>query len=308
MIRFIRSLCISFCVLSLMTFIGVSIYTSNNVDNTAPVISMDEDEITMSVQDSIDVIFNGITAADDKDGDVTRFLTLEKFSNFISPGTREATIAVFDSAGNVARVTRTVNYSDYMSPRVSVKEPLKAPLNDMTALLDKIQVTDSLDGNLTGNLQIVSEKSISAVSPGEYLMHLQVSNSAGDTLDMPVTVEFYNASDESGVEIQLTDYLIYVKKGTMINPLSYLKQLKLYADVYVWDQYEKKFTIEASEDEDQDSDESYKSISIDNIDIDNPVDTSVPGTYEIQYSLRNYDNNKEASVRLIVVVEEREDR
>lgn len=308
MIRFIRSLCISFCVLSLMTFIGVSIYTSNNVDNTAPVISMDEDEITMSVQDSIDVIFNGITAADDKDGDVTRFLTLEKFSNFISPGTREATIAVFDSAGNVARVTRTVNYSDYMSPRVSVKGPLKAPLNDMTALLDKIQVTDSLDGNLTGNLQIVSEKSISAVSPGEYLMHLQVSNSAGDTLDMPVTVEFYNASDESGVEIQLTDYLIYVKKGTMINPLSYLKQLKLYADVYVWDQYEKKFTIEASEDEDQDSDESYKSISIDNIDIDNPVDTSVPGTYEIQYSLRNYDNNKEASVRLIVVVEEREDR
>ena len=62
MIRFIRSLCISLCVLSLMVFIGASIYTSNNVDNTAPIISMDEDEITMETTfvddlgaDSLDV-------------------------------------------------------------------------------------------------------------------------------------------------------------------------------------------------------------------------------------------------------------
>ena len=151
MIRFIRLACINLCILSLAAYIGVSIYSRSKVDNTAPEITMSEDEITISDQDSTDELFSGITAVDNKDGDVTRYLTLESISNFISPGTRTATIAVFDSAGNVSRVTRTVNYSDYVSPRVSVKEPLRAPVSDITDLLDKIQITDCLDGDITEN-------------------------------------------------------------------------------------------------------------------------------------------------------------
>ncbi|MGN0292480.1 MAG: hypothetical protein ACI4D3_00590 [Lachnospiraceae bacterium] len=280
------------------------------MDNTAPEITMEEDEITISAQDSIDEILKGITAVDDKDGDVTQYLTLETFSNFISPGVREATIAVFDSAGNVSRVTRTVNYSDYTSPRVSVKGPLRAPLSDMTALLKKIQVTDCIDGDITDNLQIVSEKSISSAVPAKYRMRLQVSNSAGDTLDMPVTVEFYSSSGTSDPAIQLTDYLIYVKKGKKVNPLSYLKQIKVYSDTYVWDQDEEEFVSGASEDEEYDEygEETRETIGIDKIKIDNPVDTSVPGTYEIQYSLQDYDKIESSSVYLIVVVEEREDK
>lgn len=308
MIRFIRLTSIGLCVLSLVAYIGVSIYSRNNVDTTAPEITMAEDEIRISSGDSIDEIFTGITAVDDKDGDVTQYLTLESFSNFISPDTRTATIAVFDSAGNVARVTRTVTYSDYVSPRVYVKEPLRASLSDITDLLNKIQVTDCLDGDITDNLQIVSEKSISTTISGEYLVHLQISNSAGDTLDLPVTVEFYSASGESGRPvIQLTDYLIYVEEGETVDPLSYLKQLQLYTDVYVWDPDELEFVVDTGS-EDMDSEYETPAISIDEIKISNPVDTSVPGTYEIKYTFQNYDNSRDASVRLIVVVEEREDK
>lgn len=301
MIRFIRLICIGLCTLSLVAYIGVSIYSRNNVDSTAPEISMEEDEITISAQDSTDEILKGITAVDDKDGDVTQYLTLETFSNFISSGVREATIAVFDSAGNVSRVTRTVKYSDYTSPRVFVRGPLKAPLSDMTVLLKKIQVVDCIDGDITGNLQIVSEKSISSIIPAEYQMRLQVSNSAGDTLDLPVTVEFYSSSGGADPAIQLTDYLIYVKKGEKVNPLSYIKQLIVNSDVYVWNQDGEEFTSVPSADE-----ETGKTFSADKVKIDNPVDTSVPGTYEIQYSLQNDDEN--SSVYLIVVVEGQEDK
>ena len=68
MIRFIRLICIGLCTLSLVAYIGVSIYSRNNVDSTAPEISMEEDEITISAQDSTDEILKGITAVDDKIG------------------------------------------------------------------------------------------------------------------------------------------------------------------------------------------------------------------------------------------------
>ena len=307
MIRFIRLACINLCVLSLIAYIGVNIYSRNNADNTPPKITMPEDEITISVQDETDVIFSDITAEDEKDGDVTRYLTLENLSNFISPGIRTATIAAFDDAGNVSRVTRTVHYSDYVSPRVTLAEPLNAPLSDMSALLDKIQVTDCLDGDITDNLQIVSEDAISGTVSGTYKMHLQVSNSAGDTLDMPVTVVLYTAQDRNSTQvIELTDYLIYVKKGTSVNPLSYLKSLKLYTDTYTWNARKKKFIAEQALTGSADDQPEYETPAIDisEIDIDNPVNTSIPGTYEIQYHFQNYDNATDTAVRLIVVVEE----
>ena len=126
---------------------------------------------------------------------------------------------------------------------------------------------------------------------------------------MPVTVEFYNPVEEnSRPVIGLTDYLIYVEKGEEVNPLSYLKNLKLYTDSYVWDPDEKEFVVDKTVMEDEEPEYEMPAISVDEISIENPVDTSVPGTYEIQYSFRNYDNIKDTSVRLIVVVEEREDK
>ncbi|MGM9929605.1 MAG: hypothetical protein ACI35P_16835 [Bacillus sp. (in: firmicutes)] len=307
MIKFIRAICINLFILSLAFYIGVSIYNIYNTDTVPPRITMSEDEITISVQDEENEIFTGITASDDKDGDVTRYLTLENLSNFISPGTRTATIAVFDNAGNVARTTRTIHYSDYVSPEVILTAPLRAPLNDITALLDNIRINDCLEGDITDNLQIVSEKTLSAISAGTYQMNLQVSNNAGDTLDMPVTVELYNTADKNSTQvIELTDYLIYVDKGADLDPTSYLKSLKLYTDTYLWDSGKQAFVVDQplSDDDNNSSEYEIPSIGLDEIDIDNPVDTSVPGTYEIQYCFQNYDAIRDTSIRLIVVVEE----
>ena len=76
----------------------------------------------------------------------------------------------------------------------------------------------------------------------------------------------------------------------------------------MWDPDEKEFVVDKTVMEDEEPEYEMPAISVDEISIENPVDTSVPGTYEIQYSFRNYDNIKDTSVRLIVVVEEREDK
>ena len=317
MIRTIRIACIALFLLSLASYVGVSVYERSHADHTAPEITMSEDEITISVEDEESMILSGITASDNKDGDVTGYLTLEKLSSFTSPGTRTASIAVFDNAGNVSRISRTVHYSDYVSPRVILKEPLKAPVNDVTSLLDKIQIIDCLDGDITENLQIVPQKSVSSFDAGDYNMSLQVSNNVGDTLDLPVTVEFYDTTSRNNMEvIELTDYLIYVTKDSRVDPLSYLKSLTIYSDTYIWNARKKKFMADQTsadsvmhppENDPLTNDpleDTNSSIDISKMDIYNPVDTSVPGVYEIQYTLKNYETFADASVRLIVVVEE----
>lgn len=314
MIRIIRLITIGFFAISLVAYAGISIYTEKSVDNTAPEIVMTESEIVVSTEEGSEVILEGITAEDDRDGDVTEYLVVEKMSNFISPGVREAAIAAFDKAGNVTRTVRTVEYEDYTSPKVALTEPLRVPLNNSAALLEKIQVTDCLDGDITENLQIVSDSSVSGLVAGIYTMHLQVSNSAGDSLDIPVTVEYYNSTETSASALELTDYLIYVEEGDEVDPLSYLKTLTIYTDVYEWDQNEEQFVYQGTagaveDDQEESDDDSYDhpSIGSEEIQIENPVDTSEPGTYEIEYSFQNYDNTRRTSVRLVVIVEEREE-
>ncbi len=300
MIKLIRRICIILFVVSLAAYGGVTAYGYLTSDSGGPSISMDPQEVTVSVADGDSAVLEGVTATDAEDGDVTASLVVESMSNFITDGVRDATIAAFDSAGNVTKTTRRITYSDYTSPTVSLSGPLTASISDSSALLDVITVTDCLDGDLTSQVQVVFDDNSQSVSAGEFAMHIQVSNSAGDTLDLPVTVRFYSASEGSDTpQLTLTDYLIYAEQGADVDPEDYLDTITLGYDTYSWDPAENAF-VSDEEAEDEDTAVIYRS----SLKIDNPVDTSTPGTYEITYSYTDNDSGQTGTVRLIVVAEE----
>lgn len=286
MIRFLRTASILLCVVSLLIYGAVSVNARRLSDKNAPEISMEEDEITISTQDGLEAVLSGVTAYDKKDGDVTANLVVESISNFVEDGCREAMIVAFDAQGNVKKAVRKVRYSDYTSPRIMLSGPLRVAVNNSDDLLDVIQVQDCLDGDITSNLRITSEETVSTINPGEYKMHMQVSNSAGDVTDLPVTVEYYNYSDESrSSQILLTEYLVYTKVGQSLNPASYLKGLKIREAEYGW------------------GEANPLGLTKESVSIEDSVDYNTPGTYEIVYKVADSDGNI-GKVRLIVVVEE----
>jgi len=78
-------------------------------DQTIPKISMDQDEIQVSVKDPEKVWKKGITAYDEKDGDITDSLVIESVSTFLEKGRRLVSYAAFDRDGHVAKAsTRTI--------------------------------------------------------------------------------------------------------------------------------------------------------------------------------------------------------
>lgn len=285
MIRFLRTASILLCAVSVLIYGVVSVNTSRQSDKNAPEISMEENEITISTQDGLETVLSGISAYDKKDGDVTESLVVEGISNFAEDGCREATIAAFDEQGNVKKVTRKVRYSDYTSPKIILSGPLRVAVNNSANLMKVIRVEDCLDGDITENLQITSEETVSSTNPGEYLMHLQVANSAGDVRNLSVTVEYYDYSDEArSLQILLTEYLVYVNQGQTLDPTDYLKGLEFREKEYDWETA------------------GLLGITKESVSIEDAVDYDSPGTYEILYKVLDNDGNS-GKVRLIVVVE-----
>ena len=181
-------------------------------DSIAPVINMEEKTIEISVKDTEDVLLQGITATDNKDGDVTDTLAVDNVSTFNGDGKRYVTVAAFDTSNNVGKATREITYSDYRSPHFDITEPLVFGTND-TKFLDDITANDVIDGDLTGSIHFADNTSIYSDTPGDYEAKIQVKNSAGDTATLPVTVRIVDSMSEEKPSVLLKHYVRYVKVG-----------------------------------------------------------------------------------------------
>lgn len=290
--RRIRIFSIVLFVLAIIVFGLVEYKMWLSSDATGPTIEMPEKSITVSVGAGDEAVLSGITAADDKDGDVTDSLIVENFTNFIGKGRRNVTIAAFDSDNHVTKVTREVVYSDYRGPKFTLSGPLRFPKNTDT-VLSYVGAEDVLDGNLTSNIKISTDFNIQVDTEGYYNVVFSVANSAGDVAELPVTVEIYNVSDESQKpQIGLSEYIVYTKVGSAVDPLSYIEHVQVGAAEYVKDE---SGVLRNSVNEND-------VITAEDFVITSQVDYNVAGVYEIVYELE-VENRKPGSVRLVVVVE-----
>lgn len=238
--------------------------------NVGPTISSDGTVLEVSVTDGDEVLLTGVTASDAQDGNLTSQILVQGVSKLITADTAKVSYLVFDSDGNAASTSRYIRYTDYRQPRFSVKQALVYAMNESITLLDRLSVTDVIDGDITESVRV---SSLSATSDSEvYTVSLQVTNSMGDTARVTLPVILQEGTS-SRPKVNLTKYLIYLNKGASFNPSDYIGSVITSAGRG----------------------------NAANLEISGEVDTSAAGTYMVYY---RYPYNGTTGLAILTVVVE----
>ncbi len=203
---------------------GVFLYTfvteKLTVDTTLPVITLEDDVLELSVSAKDKDFLDGVTAYDEKDGDITDKIIVESVSKFIKPGICKVTYAVCDGDNHVATAVRKVKYTDYTAPRYSLTESPCYSVYEAVNVKNSLAVTDCFDGKLDSSM-ILTSKDYVAATEGVFTIDVTVTNSMGDVsvLTFPLIVENRSLS---APQIELSQYLLYIDKGDEFDAEDYL--------------------------------------------------------------------------------------
>lgn len=260
-------------------------------DTNGPEITMDQQEIQVGIHASEEELLQGVSAVDKKDGDVTSSLVVERISNFVEEGRRKITIAAFDSNNNVSKITRDIVYIDYTSPQFELEVPLRFT-QDESNYAKGLTATDCIDGDISDKIRLSYNEEIDYMDIGCFSVNYSVANSAGDVVNLPVTLEIYDSAEErENPKIILSEYLINIPVGQEVDPLNYLSEV-IVDNVLYRKQEDGYFHGESN---------SEMVIGTDQFEIENPTDVNKRGVYEIVYSITDSEGDT-GTVRLIVVV------
>ncbi len=266
--RRLRLLLLVFFLVVFAVFMFSSIRDYVTSDYEAPVITSDDEAMSLSVNDSEDLLLAGMSAQDNLDGDVTNSIVVVSKSKFIAKATRNVSYAAFDKNNNVGTFVKKLVYTDYYSPRFVLTEPLRFVAgNSSYDYVRHLRATDCLDGNLSSQIKVtVGSKEISNESVSEQPVHFLVTNSAGDSSSIELVATYEDYETYSKASPALTDYIIYLKIGEKPNYRAYLDGIWTAGNT-------RQFSdLKFNPDED---------VSID----DSKVDYRNPGVYKVTYKL-----------------------
>ena len=272
-------------LIGLLAIVGLaSVVTRMLQDQVPPVISCDTDILTISVEDDEDALLAGVTAIDAVDGDVSDTLIIEQISQIRPDNSCSITYGAFDNSDNVAKYTRTIQYTDYVPPKFSLTGDLIYQTWNMSDALNCIHVRDCLDGDITNKLKLYSYEGNSS-SP-YHTLNVYVTNSSGETVNQSFMVELLSlTADEyaKSPKLALSEYLIYQKVGD---------------DEPDWKEYLESLQVIIPDSREWEEVDSFQDVRV-----TSSVDFSTPGMYEVTY---NYTDEAERTgkTRLFVIVEE----
>ena len=237
-------------------------------EDIGPEISCPEGILEISVHDPEALLLADVTASDKQDGDLTGKVQILSISKLITNDTAKVTYLVFDSHGNMDTLVRQIRYIDYSRPVFAIKRPLVYAENEPITLLDRLRVTDVIDGDIS---ELVRVSTLSGTSDSKiYTVSVQVTNSMGDTarLTHPVVLQDHTAYRP---DIRLSTYMTYIRTGEAFRAQSYLTNLN---------------TMEGP-------------VDTSHVQITSTVDTSTPGTYYVYY---RYAYNGTVGIAVLTVV------
>ena len=276
-------------VLSVIAFIAYNVMARMVEDHTPPVITCDSDTVTVSVGDDDSALLQGMTAEDNRDGDLTDSIRVSSMSNFTEPGKRTANYAVFDSSNQVATYSRTVEYTDYTSPQIQLSEPLRFSMEQMEDinLAENMTVQDCLDGDISSQIRATFSDNAYISQAGNYEVTVQVSNSAGDTCSVPLTVTVTDSSDDEEMDKYypvLSQYIVYTNVGKSVDLNSLVIGLARNGSEYLFE-----------------DDNSFLPGERGDVQVSGSVDYKTAGTYTVDYTFTTEDDVS-ATTKLAVVV------
>ncbi len=259
------------CVLFLALF-GVFYFKEQQKDTTYPVISIDSEIIDISLKMTEEELLAGVTAYDEKDGDITSKLIVESISKFIEDGVSVVTYSVCDEDNHATSVTRKIRFVDYTDPTFIIKQSLVFGLGEKINLASHIGAYDCIDGDISDRV-VITATDYNTNEEGVFNVSLRVTNSMGDSIYMELPVYIEDKS-YSAPQIELTDYIVYAKKGEKIDLT--------------------EFILSAIDKENQ---AGMKVL------IDTNYKPDVPGIYEAHYETTDVDGIKGHAVLTIIVEE-----
>lgn len=259
-------------------------------DYNPPVITCEEDVISVSVMDEESALLRGIKAEDNEDGDLTDSVRISSMSHFISDNKRTITYVVFDSANQVGTLERTIQYTDYTSPKIYLNEPLRYSVAEMaqTSYLESVTAEDCLDGDLSKQVRTIFDNSYYNETAGVYPMTLQVSNSAGDLQSISIEVVVIdNADSTERVKYYplLSDYIIYTNINQELDLNQYIIGLEQNDEAYLYD-----------------GNPEFQERVEGRIQISSEVNYKEAGVYEVEYTYTS-DAGITATTKAYVIVE-----
>ncbi|WP_311772978.1 LPXTG cell wall anchor domain-containing protein [Listeria booriae] len=232
--------------------------------NDAPVITASDK--TLKKGGSFDPMV-GVTASDVEDGNVTdKVAVTANDVDTSAVGTYHVTYSVTDSDGNTTTKTITVTVTSNDAPVIVASDQTikKGKAFDVMA---GVSASDLEDGDVTGGITVTAND-VDTNTVGTYHVTYSVTDSDGNTTTKTITVTI--TSNDAPT---FTTSDVYLKVGDKFNP---------YAG------------ITANDTEDGDL--------TDRIDIESSdVDMTQPGTYAVEYSVTDSDNNTTKITRHVYV-------
>ena len=266
----VTKLSILFLAVTLIAFIVYRIYSRLIIDRTPPVVTAPETVLEESVSVSEKTLLQGVKAVDEKSGDVSNTLTVEKLSAIDSDNNRIIYYVALDNHNNVGRTQRILHYTDYQLPEFSMENGCFIVKIDGTInILNFVKANSILDGDLSGFIKYSFDSKLDTSTLGEYPLQLYVTDSAGGVSKLDTTLVVVS-ENELHEKIRLKQYLAYVNAGDSFSPYEYI------------------------------SEDGYNGT----LEIDSNVNTDQRGTYIVDYYVTNSTsyNTYKGRTRLIVVV------
>lgn len=269
-------------VLCAAVFVGYRFLDGIRTDDRPPEIQF-SGQLSLSVLEPREALLQGVSAKDDRDGNVTDSLVVESITMTDQTSPVKVVYAAFDASGNVAKAERQVQFTDYTSPEFSLTAPLVYSSGITFDVLDRIQAEDVLDSDISRSIRATSLSETSIGSVGTHDVQFRVTNSLGDTVEIVLPVEVYPAETYKAT-LKLTDYLVYIPVGTNFSARDYLYEYSMMNETtYLRGSFPAELSLKIS----------------------GQVDTNTPGIYAVSYTVTGElrEEPYAAYSKLIVIVE-----
>jgi len=244
-----------------------------SADTTYPVITIDGEMLEVSISATDEDLLKGVTAYDEKDGDISHKVIVESISRFTHIGVCVVDYAVCDSDNHTTSASRRITYTDYTAPRFFLTGSLLFGVSQNMNIRSYLGARDSIDGDISSKV-IITANEYSSVSAGVNYISAKVTNSKGDmiSLDLPVYVEEISLS---APKIKLNHYLIYLRAGD-------------------------EFDVEGNVQSVMDNEENELDLPVQ---IDTNLNLKVPGVYEIHYRAEDEAERIGHAITTVIVEE-----
>ena len=263
-----------FAVLILAILYAAFLICTNKLEEEGekPIITVPDQILSVSVSDDESVLLDGIKANDAEDGDLTSKIIIDNISKFDENKNRTVTYVVFDSDDHMVKATRKIKYRDYQPPKIDLEKPLVFYyVGNNEEFKNFVGASSSLDGDISSNITIDKRYCLDR----QCFIDVSVVDSCGTKTSMTLKTDELNTIPT--ITLELSEYLIYVDKGSEINPKDYIKHIE-YMGMDVTGQISK-------------------------VEIQDNYNASKPGTYEFIYRYTGFAGDY-GIAKLVVVVQE----